>query len=51
MVRSLYGLKYSRADCRSHCAETMRDMDFVTLEEYPDVWMQKSTKSNGFKYW
>ena len=29
----------------------MRDMDFVPSETDPDVWMQKVTNSNGFKYW
>ena len=38
-VSALCGLKYIGYDWRSHCAETMRDMDFVPPEEDHDVWM------------
>ena len=51
VVRALYRLKYSGDSWRVNCANTMRDMDFLPLEANPDVWIQNTTKSNGFKYW
>ena len=50
VVHAMYGLKYNGDAQISHWTETTRNMDFVPSEDNPNVWMQKATKSNGFKY-
>ena len=50
VVRAIYGFKSNGAAWRSHCAETMRYIDFILLEADPNAWMKKATKPNGFKY-
>ena len=51
VVLALYNLRTSVSDWIAHSSETTRGMDFIPLEADPDVWMQKSTKSNLFKHW
>ena len=43
VVHVLYRLKSRRAVWSAHCAETIRDMNAVPLEDNSNVWMQKAT--------
>ena len=51
IVRALYGLKSSGAIWRSHFANDLRDMGFVSTLADPDVWLRPETKKNGHEYY
>jgi Fe-S-cluster containining protein len=50
--KALYGLRSAGFAWRSHCAEIMRtSLEFQQCRADQDVWMRKSVKSTGEKYW
>ena len=51
IVRALYGLKSSGARWRDHMANTLRNAGFQGCYADRDLWMRKSTKPDGTKYW
>ena len=51
IVRALYGLKSRGAAWRSHFANDLRDMGFVSTLADPDVWMRPATKKNGHEHY
>ena len=52
IVCALYGLKSSGAAWRSHLAQTLVDMEFISCHGAdPDVWRRPAVKHNGTKYY
>jgi hypothetical protein len=44
-------LKSSGAAWRAQFAGTLSDLGFTSSLADPDIWMQPTTKANGFKYY
>lgn len=51
LIRSFYGLKSNGAAWRAHLMQMMVDLEFDPCQADLDVWMQPTTKENGFKYY
>jgi hypothetical protein len=51
IVRALYGLKSSGAAWRSHLANTLNSMGFMSSLADADVWLRPSSKPDGFQYY
>jgi hypothetical protein len=51
IVRALYGLKSSGAAWRSHFANSLRDLGFLSNQADPDVWTREAVKTQGDKYY
>jgi len=51
IVRALYGLKSSGAAWRSHLANTLHQMGFISCLVDLDVWYRPATKPNGYQYY
>ena len=51
ITRALYRLKTSSTSLRSYLAETLYELGYTPTKADPDVWLQKSVKSDGFQYY
>ena len=51
VTRALYGLKSSGAAFRSFLAERLDEIGFTPSEADPDVWLRRSVKPDGEKYY
>jgi hypothetical protein len=51
IMRALYGLKSSGAAWRSHFANTLRTLGFVSCLADPDVWYRAAKKPCGMEYY
>ena len=51
IVRALYGGKTSGRDFRNHLRSCMVHLNFESCKADPDVWMRKTTKADGSKYY
>ena len=51
IVRALYGLKSSGAAWRSHLANTLQSLGYVSCVADPDVWYRPAVKPDGFPYY
>jgi hypothetical protein len=51
LIHALYGLPGSGAAWRSHFANTLRDMGFISCLSDPDVWRCPATKQDESQYY
>jgi hypothetical protein len=51
LVKALYGLKSSGAAWHSHLSERLRAMQFVPSLADADMWMRRSTRTDGTSYY
>jgi hypothetical protein len=51
IVRALYGLQSSGAQCHDHLAATLRDAGFKACKADADMWMRPTVKADGSKYY
>ena len=51
ITRALYGGKVSGRDYRNSLRACMKHLGFMSCLADPDVWMRKSTRGEGTKYW
>lgn len=51
IVRALYGGKSSGRDFRNHLRSCMMHLKFESCKADPDVWLRKSIKADGSKYY
>ena len=51
IVRALYGLMSSWADCIANLAETLNSMGYRSTESDSDVWINRAATDNGNAYY
>ena len=51
ITRALYELKTSIASFRYYLAQTLYELGYTPTKAYPDVWLQKYVKADGFQYY
>ena len=49
VVMALYGLKYVGYSWRAALSQVLKDLDFVSMLDDPDVWIQEAVREEGFK--
>ena len=51
IIQVLYGLKLASSSFRSHMAEKLTGMGFLSSMADPDVWLRAATKGDGEQYY
>ena len=49
VVRAFYGLKFVGLSWREALAQVLKDLDFVSILDDPDVWIREEFHEDGFK--